>query len=102
MPAWPDSIPFLTRHLPEGATWSATGIGKSHIPVTRAAIEAGGHVRTGFEDVRYYAPGELASSNAQLVERVVALARDRGRAIAAPGTARELLGLEPDRGTLTT
>jgi 3-keto-5-aminohexanoate cleavage enzyme len=101
MPAWPDSVAFLASHLPEGATWSATGIGRAHLAVTHAAIAAGGHVRTGFEDVRFYEPGELASSNAQLVARVAAMARARGREIAAPATAREFLGLGPERGTLT-
>ncbi|CAN5725278.1 3-keto-5-aminohexanoate cleavage protein [soil metagenome] len=93
MPAWSDSLEFLVEHLPEGATWSATGIGRSHLPVTERAIELGGHVRTGFEDVRYFGPGELASSNAQLISRVACLARARGREIATPGEARAHLGL---------
>ena len=53
MPAWDDSVEFLARSPAGGARWSATGIGKSHIPVTEAAIALGGHVRTGFEDVGY-------------------------------------------------
>ena len=57
MPAWPDSIDFLAAHLPEKATWSATGIGTQPREVMREAIELGGHVRTGFEDVRYIGPG---------------------------------------------
>jgi 3-keto-5-aminohexanoate cleavage enzyme len=73
MPAWEDSVAFLAAHLPEGATWSATGIGKS------------------FE----VEPGVLAASNAQLVERVVALASAAGRDVATPVTAREILGLAP-------
>lgn len=94
LPAWPDSISFLAAHLPAGATWGATGIGRSHLPVAETAIAAGGHVRTGFEDVRYYAPGELAASNAQLIERVARMARERGRVVATPLEAREALGLE--------
>ena len=94
MPAWPDSIAFLASHLPDEATWSATGIAKSHLLVATQAIEQGGHVRTGFEDVRYYAPGRLAASNRQLIERVAELARARGREIATPSQAREILGLE--------
>jgi 3-keto-5-aminohexanoate cleavage enzyme len=101
MPAWPDALPFLVAHLPEGATWSATGIGRAHLPVTKGAIARGGHVRTGFEDVRFFAPGELATSNAQLVARVVGIARSQGRDIATPASARKILGLEAERGTLT-
>lgn len=93
MPAWDDSVSFLASHLPEGATWSATGIGRWHLPVTDAAIALGGNVRTGFEDVIYFAQGELAASNAQLVARVAERSRAAGREVAAPDIARNLLGL---------
>jgi 3-keto-5-aminohexanoate cleavage enzyme len=93
MPAWDDSIDFLTRKLPAGATWSATGIGRSHLPVTTKALELGGHVRTGFEDVRYFGPGELAASNAQLIGRVAGMAQAAGRRVAGPDEARTILGL---------
>jgi 3-keto-5-aminohexanoate cleavage enzyme len=93
MPAWDDSLNFLSSHLPEDATWSATGIGRNHVPIALSAIDAGGHVRTGFEDVRYFEPGLLAESNAQLIARVAALARERGRDVANTDQAREILGL---------
>lgn len=93
LPAWPDALPFLVAHLPDDATWSATGIGKSHLGVAEQAIAMGGHVRTGFEDVLYYDKGELAVSNAQLVRRVVAMAEGAGRTVASPVQAREMLGL---------
>lgn len=93
LPAWPNVVRFLADRLPEDATWSATGIGKAHLPVTEEALAAGGHVRTGFEDVRYLGPGELAISNAQLVQRVAAMASDHGRNIASPDEARGILGL---------
>ncbi|MDQ4024025.1 MAG: 3-keto-5-aminohexanoate cleavage protein [Actinomycetota bacterium] len=95
LPAWEDALPFLVRHLPDGATWSATGIGRDHVPVAEQTIALGGHVRTGLEDVLYYRKGELAASNAQLIERVAAMARRAGRAIATPAEARALLGLHP-------
>lgn len=93
LPAWAGIIDLLIEQLPSGATWSATGIGKQHLAVAEEAIAKGGHVRTGLEDTRYFAPGELASSNAQLVGRVAAMARLDGRAIGDPATARRLLGL---------
>ena len=46
----PANVTLLAGRLPEGATWSATGIGRSHLPVVMTAIAAGGHVRLGFED----------------------------------------------------
>ena len=93
MPAWDDSVEWLASKLPEGATWSATGIGRANATVARRSIDLGGNVRTGFEDVRYVGPGELASSNAQLVAGVVEMARASGRPIATPDQTRELVGL---------
>lgn len=93
MPAWPEAIDFLREHLPQGATWSATGIGRGHLPIAERAIVLGGHVRTGLEDVRYFEPGRLVESNRQLVERVVSLAERRNRPVADPASTRELLGL---------
>ncbi|MBA2425702.1 MAG: 3-keto-5-aminohexanoate cleavage protein [Actinobacteria bacterium] len=93
LPAWDGVIDFLSARLPPGATWSATGIGRSHLAVTGAAIAKGGHVRTGLEDTRYFAPGVLASSNAQLVARVADLAGQARRGVAGPAEARRVLGL---------
>jgi 3-keto-5-aminohexanoate cleavage enzyme len=93
MPAWPDTVEFLTNKLPERATWSATGIGRNHLPVTGEALSRGGHVRTGFEDVRFFEPGRLASSNAELIDRVATMARAMGREVAAPDGARMMLGI---------
>ena len=100
MPAWTDAVGFLAAHLPEGASWSATGIGRSYVQVAGDAIALGGHVRTGFEDVLYYEGRELATSNRQLVERVAGLAKEAGRPLASVSQAREILGLEAHRGTL--
>jgi 3-keto-5-aminohexanoate cleavage enzyme len=88
-----EAVVFLASRLPAGATWSATGIGRSHVPVTLAALSMGGHVRTGFEDAIYYAKGRLATSNAELIERVARLARETGRQIATPEQAREIIGI---------
>jgi 3-keto-5-aminohexanoate cleavage enzyme len=93
MPGWPDAVEFLSAKIPQGATWSATGIGRHHLPVTSQALSLGGHVRTGFEDVRYFEPGRLASSNAELIHRVAGMARSAGREIADPERARTMLGL---------
>ena len=61
--------------LPAGATWSATGIGRTSLPVMLAAVAAGGHLRVGLEDTLSYARGRPASGNAELVERASQLAR---------------------------
>ena len=94
LPAGAGVIPFLVGLLPDGATWSATGIGRSHLAVAREAIALGGHVRTGLEDVRYFEAGRPARSNAELIRRVARLGTDAGRAAATPQQTRGMLGLD--------
>ena len=50
--------------------------------VLATAISLGGHVRIGMEDNPFIAPGEYARSNADLVDKIVRIARDLGREIA--------------------
>lgn len=83
----------LSECIPSGRPWSALAIGKAQLPINVHTILLGGHVRTGFEDNVYYSRGELARSNAQLVERIVKLSEDFGREIASVSDARKLLDL---------
>ena len=58
--------------LPAAVTsWSATGIGRSTLPVMLASLAQGGHLRVGMEDVLTLARGVPVESNAQLVARAV-------------------------------
>jgi hypothetical protein len=79
--------------LPPGATFSATGVGETAIPVMLAALAAGGHLRVGLEDTVQYAPGEPARNDAQLVARAAGLARIAQRPPAGPAEARTVLGI---------
>jgi 3-keto-5-aminohexanoate cleavage enzyme len=63
--------------------------------MTTMAILMGGHVRVGFEDNLYLSKGVRAKSNAELVEKVVRLARELDREVASPEEARALLNLPP-------
>jgi 3-keto-5-aminohexanoate cleavage enzyme len=90
----PESVSYLASLVPDRATWSATGIGRTHLPVTLAALAMNGNVRTGFEDTIYYSKGVLAASNAELVGRVARLAEEAGRTVATPEEARRILGLK--------
>ncbi len=84
----------LVEMIPAGSQWSVCGIGRAQLPLGMAAMAMRGHVRTGLEDNIYYSKGVLASSNAQLVERLVRLAGELGRPVATPSEAREMLGLQ--------
>jgi len=79
--------------LPAGATWSATGIGRTTLPVMLAAVAAGGHLRVGMEDTLSFARGRAVSGNAELVERAAQLARLAQRPPMSPAGARPFLGI---------
>lgn len=93
MAGTPQAVVHMASILPAGATWSATGIGRTHLPVSLTALALGGHLRTGFEDTIYYAKGLLAKSNAELIARVARIAAEAGREVATPDRAREILGI---------
>jgi uncharacterized protein (DUF849 family) len=81
------------RDLPDGTTFSATGIGRTTLPVMLASLSAGGHLRVGMEDTITYARRQPVESNAQLVARASGFARLAQRPPLAPGDARAMLGL---------
>ncbi len=81
------------RDLPAGTTFSATGIGRSSIPVMLASLSAGGHLRVGLEDTLTYAKGRAVESNMQLVARAVGFAQLAQRPPLTTAEARELLGM---------
>lgn len=93
-PGNPEDLMFMVDKIPEGSTWTVAGIGRHELPLATLAIILGGHVRVGFEDNVYYEKGVLATSNAQLVERIVRIAKELGREVATPEEAREILGLK--------
>jgi uncharacterized protein (DUF849 family) len=81
------------RDLPAGTTFSATGIGRSTIPVMLAALSTGGHLRVGMEDTITYEKGRAVESNMQLVARAVGFAHLAQRPPLTTAEARELLGV---------
>ena len=89
----PDMMLAATRALPDQAMLNIIGIGAAQFPMLAMGMILGHHVRVGLEDNVFYAPHQLAESNAQMVERVVRLARELGRPIATPAQAREMMGL---------
>ncbi len=91
--ATPKEFLHLVEMLPPGVPWSVCAIGRQQLPMNVMAIAMGGHARTGLEDNIYYRRGELATSNAQLVARVVRIGREMGREPASPAETRAILGL---------
>lgn len=85
------SLNYLVQHLPENSHWAVAGIGKYELPLAVHALVMGGHVRVGLEDNIFYSKGVPAKSNAQLVERIVRLAKEIDRPIATIAEARKIL-----------
>ncbi len=92
-PPRPRNLLNALDNLPDGALFNTLGFGRHELPFGTLGVLLGGHVRVGLEDNVYYRQGELADSNAQLVERVVRVAEELGREVATPSQAREILGL---------
>ena len=94
IPATARNLLFLKESIPEDSFWGVTGHSGYDLQMSALAIVLGGHARAGFEDNPYFLPGELAKSNAQLIERLVRLAREIGRSVAPPDEARSMLKLK--------
>jgi 3-keto-5-aminohexanoate cleavage enzyme len=95
LPATSKNLQFLSETVPPESLWCVAGHGeqKHCLRMSVLAMAMGGHARAGFEDNVYYRPGEVATSNAQLIERLVRIAREIGREVATPDEARAMLGL---------
>src|SRR5215831_12430076 len=93
MPGDVATLVAAVHALPGGATWSATGIGRTTLPVLLGALGAGGHLRVGMEDTLTFARGRPVTRNAELVERAAALARLAQRPPMPPAEARALLSI---------
>jgi uncharacterized protein (DUF849 family) len=57
------------------------------------AVILGGHPRVGLEDNIYLSKGQLAPSNAALVERAAKIIQDLNEEVATPADARRMLGV---------
>ena len=82
----------LAAVLPN-ATWVAAGIGRFQFEVNQMCLAAGGHCRTGLEDNTRYDATRLATSNAELVKKIVDVCDQYDRRPATAKEAREILGL---------
>ncbi|WP_100445474.1 BKACE family enzyme [Glycomyces xiaoerkulensis] len=83
----------VRRYLPEGTTFSATGIGRTTLPVMLASLAHGGHLRVGMEDTVSFARRTPVTGNGQLVRRAAEAAELAQRPPMAAAEARRLLGL---------
>jgi uncharacterized protein (DUF849 family) len=92
----PDDVGTLlamVARLPANAIFSAFSIGRMQLPFVALAPIVGGNVRVGLEDNLYLSRGRLAT-NAELVERAVAILDALNVRVLGPAEVREKLALE--------
>jgi 3-keto-5-aminohexanoate cleavage enzyme len=89
------NLDFMIEKLPADQIvhFTTMAIASHQLHGTVYGMLKGGHVRVGMEDNIYYTKGELAKSNAQLVERMTRIIRELDMDVATPEEARSILGL---------
>jgi uncharacterized protein (DUF849 family) len=90
-PATPEAMTYMRGLLPQASPWFAFGISLYQFPMVAQAVLLGGHVRVGLEDNIYLGKGQLAPSNAALVEKAGKIIEILGDHVATPAEARTML-----------
>ncbi len=101
MPGTAAALVAAVQALPAGCSWSATGIGRTSLPVALAALSAGGHLRVGMEDTLTFARRRPVTGNEELVARAAELARLAQRPPMSPDGARTMLAVKDRRPART-
>ncbi len=92
MPGTADALVAAVHALPAATTsWSATGIGRTALPVALAALSKAGNLRVGMEDTLTLARGVPVAHNAELVSRAASLCELAQRPVMSTDEARDLL-----------
>lgn len=87
------ALDFMRSYLPEGSSWTCAAMGRHQLPFVELVAERGGNARVGLEDNIYVSKGVLAKGNFELVAEAARRAKSKGRELATPQQARELLRL---------
>ncbi len=74
--------------------WSVCAAGKNQMAMCTHSLLMGGNARVGLEDALWLEKGVLAKSNAELVAKIIRIAREFGVEPATPAEARKILGLK--------
>jgi uncharacterized protein (DUF849 family) len=91
-PATSEAMTYMRNLLPKDSPWFAFGISLHQFPMAAQSVLLGGHVRVGLEDNIYLGKGQLAPSNAALVEKAAKIIEVLGDHVATPAEARKMLG----------
>jgi 3-dehydrocarnitine:acetyl-CoA trimethylamine transferase len=91
-PATTHTMKALADALPADSLWSGFGLSRMEMPMVAQAVLLGGNARVGLEDNLYLARG-VPATNAELVERAIAIIGYLGGRAVSPDEARKKLGL---------
>lgn len=94
-PPTPLGLYYMVANLPDlpgGINWNVSCMDvDKYWGVLAQAIAMGGHVRVGWEDNPYVTKGVFAKRCAELVEKIVRIAKDLNREVATPDEARKII-----------
>jgi len=82
------------RLLGDNYQFSVLAAGRMQIPLATMGVILGGNVRVGLEDSLLISRNQLATSNAEQVEKIRRIIEELGHEIASPDEAREMLSLK--------
>ncbi len=99
IPPMIESLQLQTKIMPPGSEWEVIGISKCQWRMLAGALVLGGNIRVGLEDNLYLPSGEMAKSNADVVEVAARMVRDVGRKVATVEQARQILSLNQFKST---
>jgi uncharacterized protein (DUF849 family) len=74
--------------------WSVCAAGRNEIPMCTHALLMGGNARVGMEDALWLEKGVPAKNNAELVAKIIRIAKEFGIETATPAEARKMLQLK--------
>jgi 3-keto-5-aminohexanoate cleavage enzyme len=94
IPATSTNVVHMMNLLPEDSRPNVTCVGKNQFAMLTLAINLGADARVGLEDNIYLSKGVLAKSNAELVSKIIGIAKEAGKEIATPSEARSILDLK--------
>ena len=88
-----EALDFMRASVPQGSTWTCAAMARHQLPFVDLVAARGGNSRVGLEDNIFVSKGVLAKGSFELVHEAVTRAKAKGREIATPTQARELLRL---------
>jgi len=93
-PATADEYLHRVKYIPENCVHTISVMSERQTLIATLAIAMGGNVRAGTEDFPFLMPGVKARNNAEIVQRIVRLAKEMGREVATAEEARRMLNVK--------